>query len=167
MWDVFRKYHYLNTELHPSATQYVGILNGNELVCHAGVIQAAMKKNTKRVHRFVTLPEYQGIGIGTRFIDFVARQYADKGIKFNLITTTPALRFALEKSGKWMLRRSGNVTPPGKSKLMEQKYAHLRSSFSCNRVTYSFDYISDVPLREYDESDDKGKNNDSVQLDLF
>ena len=48
LWDVFRKYHYLNTSLHPAATQYVGILNGEILVCHTGVIQAAMKKSGKR-----------------------------------------------------------------------------------------------------------------------
>ena len=47
LWDVFRKYHYLNTSLHPAATQYVGILNGEILVCHTGVIQAAMKSGKR------------------------------------------------------------------------------------------------------------------------
>jgi len=142
LWEVFRKYHYLNTDIHQAATQYVGILNDEVLVCHTGVIQAAMKKGVKRVHRFVTLPEYQGIGIGMKFINFVAEEYDKQGLKFNLITTTPALRFALDRNEHWTLKRSGNVTPPGKSKLMAEKYAHLKSSFSCNRITYSFDYVS-------------------------
>lgn len=141
LWDVFRKYHYLNTTLHPAATQYVGILNGEILACHTGVIQAAMKKGTKRVHRFVVLPDFQGIGIGLKFINFIAGQYIKQGLKFNLITTTPAIRCALERSDKWRLRRSGNVTPPGKSKLMAERYEHLKKSFSCSRVTYSFDFI--------------------------
>lgn len=101
LWNVFRKYHYLNTTLHPAATQYVGILNGEILVCHTGVIQAAMKKGVKRVHRFVVLPDFQGIGIGLKFINFIAGQYIKQGLKFNLITTTPAIRCALERSDKW------------------------------------------------------------------
>ena len=149
MWNVFRKYHYLNTELHPAAAQYVGILNGEALVCHTGVIQAAMKKGVKRVHRLVTLPEYQGIGLGTHFIDFIAGLYKADGLKFNLITTTPALRFALEKSGRWFLRRSGYVQKPGNIKhLSEDRYkiGHIVKSFSCDRITYSFDYIGEPTI---------------------
>lgn len=100
-----------------------------------------MKKGVKRVHRFVVLPDFQGIGIGLKFINFIAEQYIKQGLKFNLITTTPAIRCALERSDRWMLRRSGNVTPPGKSKLMSERYEHLKKSFSCSRVTYSFDFI--------------------------
>lgn len=149
LWNIFRKYHYLNTNLHPAAAQYVGILNGETLVCHTGVIQAAMKKGVKRVHRFVTLPDYQGIGIGTKFIDFIAGIYKADGLQFNLITTTPALRFALIKSSKWKLRRSGYVQKPGNIKhLSEDRYkiGHIIKSFSCDRITYSFDYEGDAVL---------------------
>ncbi len=147
MWNVFRKYHYLNTNLHPAAAQYVGVLNGETLVCHTGVLQAVMMKGRKRVHRLVTLPDYQGIGIGTRFIDFIAGLYKADGFDFNLITTTPALRFALERSSNWNLRRSGHVKKPGNVKnLSEERYkiGHIVKSFSCDRVTYSFDYIGDA-----------------------
>lgn len=123
-------------------------MNGDTLVCHTGVIQAAMKKGVKRVHRLVTLPDYQGIGIGTKFVEFVAEQYIAQGLKFNLITTTPAIRCALERSEKWSLRRSGHVSWPGLSKIMDTKYAHLKKSFSCTRVTYSFDYVP-TALPEY------------------
>ena len=143
MWNIFRKHHYLNTSLHPAATQYVGLLNGEILVCHTGVIQAAMKKGKKRVHRLVTLPDFQGIGIGLNFINFIADIYDKSGLKFNLITTTPALRFALEKNPNWSLRRAGYVSKPGNAKELESNFGlgHLNSTFSCNRVTYSFDYI--------------------------
>lgn len=144
MWNLFRKYHYLNTDIHPAATQYVGILNGKVLVCHTGVIQAAMKKGVKRVHRLVTLPDYQGIGLGSSFIDFIAGLYKAKGLTFNLITTTPAIRFSLIKSDKWYLRRSGHVQKPGNLKSLKDKQynmGHIIKSFSCDRVTYSFDYI--------------------------
>lgn len=174
VWDVFRKYHYLNTNLHPAATQYVGILNGETLVCHTGVIQAAMMKGVKRVHRFVTLPDYQGIGIGSRFIDFIAGLYVAEGLKFNLITTTPALRFSLMKNEKWNLRRSGHVPPPGNLKdLSEERFGvgHLAKSFSCDRVTYSFDYVGNAVIsaeqKQHTQEREKKVKNNTQQLSLF
>lgn len=173
MWDVFRKYHYLNTEIHKAAAQYVGILNDETVVCHTGVLQAAMKPGVKRVHRFVTLPDYQGIGIGTAFINFIGDLYLQQGLKFNLITTTPALRFALDRDPKWFLRRSGNVTKPGKSKLYDRKYKHLGATFSCDRVTYSYDYTNDAveDLNEHTEAPVQPKpekrRGTLIQLSLF
>lgn len=150
-------------------------MNGDTIVCHTGVIQAAMKKGVKRVHRFVTLPDYQGIGIGRHFIDFVAAVYKGQGLKFNLITTTPALRFALERSDNWFLRRSGHVQKPGNVKhLSEDRYkiGHIVKSFSCDRVTYSFDYIGDAIESDeikHDERKVKPKHDahDCKQLELF
>ena len=66
MWEVFRKYHYLNTDLNPMCRQFVGVMNG-ELVCHTGVIPTPMTSDSKRLHRSVVLPDYQGIGIGMNF----------------------------------------------------------------------------------------------------
>ena len=142
VWNVFRKYHYLNSDMHVSAAQYVGLMNGNTLVCHTGVLHAAMMKGVKRVHRLVVLPPYQGIGIGTAFLRFVAQQYPD--YTFNLITTTPALRHAIEKDkDHWILRRSGKVHPPSKASLKEGKpMAHIARTLSCNRLTWSFDFIN-------------------------
>lgn len=174
MWNIFRKYHYLNTSLHPAAAQYIGILNGDVVVCHTGVIQAAMKKGIKRVHRFVTLPDYQGIGIGTKFIDFIAGIYKADGLGFNLITTTPALRFALIKSDKWFLRRSGYVQKPGNIKhLSEDRYkiGHIVKSFSCDRITYSFDYtgeaVESAEPKVVKVEKKKESKPDATQLNLF
>lgn len=133
-----------------------------------------MMKGVKRVHRLVTLPEYQGIGLGTHFIDFIAGLYKSDGFKFNLITTTPALRFALEKSGRWTLRRSGYVQKPGNIKhLSEERYklGHIVKSFSCDRITYSFDYIGES-LRSAEQkyvvkNIPKKENKKAKQLMLF
>lgn len=163
----------MNTELHISAAQYVGILNDEALVCHAGVMQAALMKGVKRVHRMVTLPEYQGIGIGTHFIDFIAGLYSAEGFRFNLITTTPALRFALEKSKNWKLRRSGYVKRPGDVRqLSEERYniGHIVKSFSCDRITHSFDYVGEpAASAEIKVNSDKRvrKTGEETQLTLF
>ena len=165
MWDIFRKYHYLNTSLHPASAQYVGILNETSLVCHTGVIQAAMKKGVKRVHRLVTLPDYQGLGIGTSFIRFIADIYVKQGLKFNLITTTPALRYALLRDDKWALKRSGYVQKAGNADKLEANFGlgHLNNTFSCNRETWSFDYMDVYTTETQVEKQDEAV----IQLTLF
>ena len=141
VWEVFRKYHYLNTDLHAAAYQYVGVLNG-ELVAHTGVIQFPMRKGWKRVHRLVVLPDYQGIGIGTAFINAIAELYRENGYTFNLTTTTPSLVHALRRSVCWRLLRYGRAK--GTMGSYGNKYgidnSHFKNSESNRRITYSFNY---------------------------
>lgn len=118
-----------------ASQQYVGIMDG-KLVCHTGVIQAPLRSGFKQVHRLVVLPDYQGIGIGTNFITFLAKLYARDGLTMKLITTTPAIRFSLDKSDNWTLVRSGKVQPNGNKKYM----THLSNSESSNRITYTYLY---------------------------
>lgn len=141
IWQIFRKYHYLNTDLHQAAAQYVGIMNGR-LVCHTGVIQFPMRKNTKRVHRLVVLPDYQGIGIGTHFIKEVAKIYKKQGYEFNLTTTTPALTHALAKDPEWLLSRYGREKSAydGYGRYKGANLGHLANASSIRRVTFSFWY---------------------------
>lgn len=102
-----------------------------------------MKKGKKRVHRLVVLPDYQGIGIGTKFIKEIAKIVDNRGFELNLTTTTPALVGALKKDAEWVLARYGRQKET--LKRMEKKYGFKRSKSlskesSCNRITYSFWY---------------------------
>ena len=140
MWNIFKKYHYLNGDLHKACDQYVGVING-EIVCHTGVIQFPMRKGWKRVHRLVVLPDYQGIGIGTKFIGEIAKVYTDNGYILNLTTTTPSLVNALRRNKNWVLIRFGRCKSTFAT--LEKAYGvsrRLANSKSNNRITYSFNY---------------------------
>jgi len=101
-----------------------------------------MRKAWKRVHRLVVLPDYQGIGIGVRFINEVSKHYIEKGLNVNLTTTTPALVHALAKSKNWILVRKSRM----KSSLNDYFKKHPKSltkwtrAESKNRITYSFNF---------------------------
>lgn len=136
----------MNTDLAKFSTQYVGIMDG-ELVCHTGIIQAALRKGTKQVHRLVVLPDYQGIGIGTNFITFIADLYARQGLIVKLITTTPAIRFSLDKSTSWDLVRSGHVPHSGNADYI----SHWKNSESTNRFTYTYLYNKKYIVNETKE----------------
>lgn len=128
----------MNTDLHTGAVQYVGVINGR-LVCHTGIIQFPLRKGKKRVHRLVVLPDYQGVGIGTHFINQVARIVESEGYELNLTTTTPAIIYSLLKSKEWILARHGREKNGmnGYQRYGKQM-SHLKNTVSCNRVTYSF-----------------------------
>lgn len=138
----------MNTDLHNAAQQYVGVLNG-EIVCHTGIIFFPMQKGKKRVHRLVVLPDYQGIGIGTRFIKEVAKLVTAEGYELNLTTTTPALVGALKHDKQWVLARYGRSDDmAGWARYVDKgrkpgSLKHLGNASSSNRITYSFWYKPD------------------------
>lgn len=101
-----------------------------------------MKKNAKRVHRLVVLPDYQGIGIGMAFINKIAEMYRQQGYEFNLTTTTPAITYALRKSDKWILARYGREKSgfEGYERYAGAKTKRLKNATSKRRITYSFWY---------------------------
>lgn len=111
------------------------------MVAQAGIIQMPMKKGKKRVHRFVVLPDYQGIGIGTKFITAIAKIISDRGFEVNLTTSTPSLVPALRKSKNWILARYGRDKSGMRGYLRYGEQAeHLTHTVSSKRITYSFWY---------------------------
>jgi len=130
----------LNTDLHPAATQYVGVYDGR-MICHTGVIYFPMHKGKKRIHRLVVLPDYQGCGVGTAFITEVAKIEERNGFEVNLTTTTPAIANALKRRPDWLLARCGREKGAFKGVTQYAGYEemkHFTGASSCRRFTYSF-----------------------------
>ena len=99
-----------------------------------------MRKGWKRIHRLVVLPDYQGVGIGVRFINAVSAAVASGGFNVNLTTTTPALVGALKRSDQWALVRKGVVKM---GDLKQRPYAaakRLGKAESTKRPTFSFNW---------------------------
>ena len=97
-----------------------------------------MRKGWKRIHRFVVLPDYQGIGIGVAFIEKVSELMNEEGFEVNLTTTTPALVKALTKNKRWVLTRFGRSKGAFGDTFPKDKM--LDNAVSKNRVTYSFNF---------------------------
>lgn len=85
------------------------------------------------------MPDYQGIGIGVKFINAVADIITSEGYKLNLTTTTPALVNALKRSNEWALIRKGVVKLNGIENRLGTAKAFAKAS-SQNRPTFSFNY---------------------------
>ena len=86
-------------------------------------------KNIKRCSRLVVLPDYQGVGIGNKMLEFIANLYLKMNYRFTIITSSPALLYSFKKNPYWKLKHIGH------------KHKSLLSGRSCNRLTTSWEYI--------------------------
>ncbi len=93
-----------------AAEYYIGTIEG-ELVCHLAVAPMFTAK-AYRATRLVVMPEWQGAGVGIRFLNEVCQRQMDglgrKGHKFGTFfhTTHPQLCMALRRQKEWIYTRS-------------------------------------------------------------
>ena len=52
----------------------------------------------------VILPDYQGVGLGTRFLKSVAEIYSCQGFDFRIVTSAKNLINALNRNTNWKLK---------------------------------------------------------------
>jgi GNAT superfamily N-acetyltransferase len=95
-----------------------------------------MKAKYYRVSRLVVLPDYQGIGVGKRFLNFIAELYSSQTkIPFYILTSNPQIIRGDMKN--WKITRFGHASKGrGDSRINDE----IRSSLSRERITVSLIY---------------------------
>ena len=105
-WRHFKPHYYLDLPMPIAAEYFVGTVDG-ELACHLAVSPWFHLKGY-RATRLVTMPEWQGAGVGTRFLNAIAQYHADGHGRKNrklptyFHTSHPQLCAALRRSDKWV-----------------------------------------------------------------
>lgn len=104
-WPLFEPHHYLKIPKMIAATNYVGVVDG-ELVAHVafstrpGLVEA-------RACRLVVMPEWQGAGVGLRFLDAICERWLRGMNRYGLRlptlfhTSHPGLAAALRRNDRW------------------------------------------------------------------
>jgi ABC-type transport system involved in cytochrome c biogenesis ATPase subunit len=107
VWPHFEPHHYLKLPPMVAARHYVGFV-GDEPVAHIAVSPKFESGRFVRACRLVIMPEWQGIGLGLRFLEAVCRSQL-KGKNpwgrqcFTLFHTShPGLVAALRKRAGWL-----------------------------------------------------------------
>lgn len=98
-----------------------------------------IKRNTWKEHRSVVFPDYQGVGIGRQFTNYIAELLKKEGKTFISTTSNPAMIFARKNDKKWITTRIGR-TSSGSGKIQNK---HVKGSTSCARITVSFEYVGE------------------------
>ena len=108
-WPVFEPHHYLKLPHMVGATNYVA-LHAGDPVAHVAV-STCVGLTTARMCRLVVMPEWQGIGIGVRFMNAVAERWLRGENRYGKAMTTvfhtshPGLTGALLRQPCWMYLR--------------------------------------------------------------
>ena len=89
--------------------------------------------NYKRVHRLVVLPDYQGIGLGNKLLEFIGNIYIQKKYRYIINTSNTALINYFQKSKKWKLKMFG--------KQMHNETLIYKQNSLTGRIMTSWEYI--------------------------
>jgi GNAT superfamily N-acetyltransferase len=109
-WPLFARHHYLTPSLGCGFACYLACWNDNP-VAFVAVAPLVGFKGRWRISRIVVLPDYQGIGIGMRVLNAVARLVREEGKRVNIVTSHPAMIRGLAASAAW---RCVNIAPAGR-----------------------------------------------------
>ena len=152
-WRYFKPHYYLDLPYPVAAQYFIGFV-GDEPVAHLAVCPMFQGKHY-RATRLVVMPEWQGIGVGTAFLNEVCRLHLDgKGRlerKYTTLfhTSHPQLCHALRKSPAWN-QRSGQLIGEDKGKSIKtMKAAAVRQGQKAKsggfgghfRAVQGFEYV--------------------------
>tara|TARA_R100000750_G_scaffold15628_2_gene10214 strand:+ start:908 stop:1969 length:1062 start_codon:yes stop_codon:yes gene_type:complete len=134
MWRMFAPHHYLTANLNKAARCFLAYWENNligfigSLPQPSGTIQNAWRES-----RTVILPDYQGLGIGPRFSDGVAKIHFDEGKRYYSRTPHERLGAYRDYSDHWKKTSSyGKVVSP---------MGNMKNWKHDLRVCYSHEYI--------------------------
>jgi GNAT superfamily N-acetyltransferase len=100
LWDLFKRHHYLSGALPPAVECYAAVWRGRP-VAFAALVGQYGRRRTKRISRLVTLPDYQGIGIGMRLAEALAQLKRCAGYRITLTASHPAVIRHCARSPQW------------------------------------------------------------------
>lgn len=136
MWDRYMEHHYLTHDLHPFARCYVATVWGQPAAFAAAIPfpHGAIQRGWRET-RLVTLPDYQGLGIGPRLSDWVAEAHVRAGYRYFSKTTHPRLGGYRDVHGNWRPTSQNRKRATGKAAVSFGRWS------GSMRLSYSHEYV--------------------------
>jgi len=109
LWDVFKKHHYLSEDLPLSTRCFFAVWEGNIIGFSATIsfpgktpplYEGDIRKKWREC-RTVIIPDFQGLGIGTRFSDAIADLHIEQGYRYFSKTSHMRMGLYRESSPIW------------------------------------------------------------------
>ncbi len=139
LWNLFRKNHYLSSNLSASSRCYIVTHEGMPVAFASYLVQPHAKvANLLREHRVVVLPDYQGLGLGNKLSEWLAKKMIEQGFRYTSVTSHPSMVRHRIASPLWkVIREAGRV-----SRASEGSVSFSGSYLGASaRLTYSFEYV--------------------------
>jgi hypothetical protein len=133
-WPLFAPHHYLSGALNPSAVCFLATWGERPVAFSAWLPFVGARAPTRREHRTVTLPDFQGVGVGNALSALTASLWKGLGCRAVSTTTHPAMIRARLRSPLWRLRRAPSLAGGRERRLRSLKHA-------ATRLTAGFEYV--------------------------
>jgi hypothetical protein len=165
-WELFKRHHYLSAALNRAARCYLATWNEEERrgdwetrrlgefgatsrrlpvsespglpVFFCATLPVIGRRKHRRFTRIVTLPDFQGIGIGMRCVAAVAELHHAEGLRINVTSSHPALVRHCRRSKLW---KAVSVKKSGGSRRAGAQFGQYHSS--AGRSVVSFEYLGE------------------------
>jgi len=108
-WPLFAPHHYLTKEHSKSAVCFLAHMGGQPVAFSSWLPFVSPGPKSRREHRTVVLPDFQGVGVGMAVSDTVASLFQALGEIPRSTTTHPAFIAARKRSKNWKMIRSPSM----------------------------------------------------------
>jgi ABC-type phosphate/phosphonate transport system ATPase subunit len=143
-WQLFRQHHYLSADLHRASSCFCAFVENQPAAFCAILSFPHPVTPSWRIHRLVTLPDFQGVGIGNALMDFCAGIYAETK-PVSITTSHPALMRSMSARKNWLMTsRPGHRSLQGKTSSLSGDH-----STSAGRITAGFRFRGKALSEEY------------------
>lgn len=133
-WKLFARHHYLSSDLPKGARCFLALWDG-EPISFCSTMPIIGRSDHYRFARLVTLPDYQGLGIGAAVLEACAELHRAEGHRVSLTASHPAVLGHCRRSARW---RAVDVKKAGSTR--SQWYGRVYQS-SAGRAVVSFEYV--------------------------
>ncbi len=134
-WKLFAHHHYLSGSLAPPAECYLATWEG-EPTAFCATLPLIGQKGRRRITRLVTLPDFQGLGIGMALAETVGEIMHARGLRLNITTGHPAAIGHCKRSVKW---RTVQARIGAKAPRKHAAFQGYRNA--AGRATVSFEFV--------------------------
>ena len=147
-WNMFKNHHYLSQDLNKACRCFIGVLNGQVVAFNASIslpgrippLYEGDTRNKFRESRTVVLPDYQGMGIGTKFSNAIGEMFLDEGYRYFSKTAHPRMGEYRQNSLLWRPTAT-NLKSREKAQKRSKKEVWHRLALDTKRLCYSHEYL--------------------------
>jgi len=142
LWKYFAPFHYMSKDIHKAATCF-GLWVNNSLAAFAALLHRPHPKvkNIKAIHRMVTLPDYQGIGLAFVMMNTLGAALKSRGIRTRAYPAHPPFAKSFAQNKRW--EQSKELGTFDQNPGMTCLCAKNGRSFFGNRACAVFEYIGE------------------------
>ena len=118
-WPLFAPHHYLSGQLSAAACTFVALcgsqppaVSGVEPAAFCATVTMIGRRGHRRITRLVTLPDYQGLGIGMAVAEAVGDWHLARGQRLNVTASHRSLLSHCRRSPRWRFVGQRSATRP-------------------------------------------------------